>query len=516
MTARVQQRPSDRHVETNRRAWDFLASEGSSASIPWEESSTPAEGRVWLDEFGWLPWEELQTVLLLCGAGGQQAPTLAAMGLAVTVLDLSPEQLAIDQRVARERGLDIESVRGDACDPEVLAGRTFDLIYQPVSTCYLPDPRACYRNVARLLRPGGLYLSDHWNPAQIQLDTAAPWEDGSYRIAHPSGSSEGLHVTDPSLSGGPECVYFAHRLQDLLGGICDAGFVIERFAERGPSDAGAEPASSEHLGAYLAAFYEVLARRTDQPPGTRRTAVKWEPHGHRRTVPQHDTRSAAGPRPRRAPLRRPRDPQLGTRFAARGFVILRDVLNRERLLPELTAEATAQRDLASASEWSGYGLSDDGTYVSGGMSFESAPPGEALSELHQHGVLRELIADVTGNRRLQACGNVAYMYFREGSYIDVHTDVSECQLTVLTSVVNQAPELLAYPRLRGLGPQQLLGVARRNRGRPPGGALLEVPVGGLLVLDGRRLPHRRRQVLPGTSPFTVAALCFTESGIGTG
>jgi SAM-dependent methyltransferase len=472
-------------AEANRRAWNYLASVHSSASRPWPRG-TEAQRRAWVDEFSWLPWDELRSVLVLCGAGGQQAPVFATAGLQVTVVDISEHQLAIDKRIANRRGLDIECIRSDVADTAVLEGRTFDLVYQPVSTCYLPDPRCCYRTAAKALRPGGLYLSDHWNPAQMQL-ADEQWDGSAYRVAHRSGSGEPLTIKDPSTVDGPQCRYFAHRLQDLIGGICDAGFTIERFAERGAVDAGAAPGTREHLGAYLEPFFEILARRRAHEP-----------------VPRTVRRPSLI-------VGRPQDrADLTQRWRRNGFIVLRNVLEPTSLVPALRREALSQRSSATESKWSGYALSDDRTYVSGGMCFTSAQPGPVLTRLHRSPQLQSLVRAVTGSHRISACDNLAYMYYEESSFINVHTDVAECEVTVLTSTIGQAPPLVAYPRLRGMTPEQLLAVARRAGGCPRGGTSLRVPVGGLLILDGRRLPHRRPVVAAGQGPFGIAALCFAE------
>jgi SAM-dependent methyltransferase len=501
-----------RYAQVNRRAWNYLASVGSSASEPWSMGSV-VEQRAWVDEFGWLPWKDLHSVLLLCGAGGQQAPTFASLGLAVTVVDLSEEQLAIDRSVASERDLNLECIRANACDLSVLAGRTFDLVYQPVSTCYMPDPRLCYRNVAGLLRPGGLYLSDHWNPAQIQLSGDNRWDGSAYRIGSPSGTGEGLQVTHPSTESGPSCMYFAHRLADLVGGICDAGFVIERFAERGLSNPAAAPDTQEHLGAFIPPFYEVLARRVS-PASKSKPALRNRnrpARGSNGSTPA-PTSGSAGSKRVPVPLTgRPCDrPDLFDRWQRNGFIILRNVLDQEGLVPALQQETLTQQVLASASKSADYAIADHDAYVSGGMNFTSAPPGPMLHWLHKHRDLRDLIHAITGNDRLQANSNIAYMYYDGTSFIDLHTDVEECQVTVLTSVLGRTPPLVAYPKLRDVTARSLLGTAKRSAGRPSGGVALEVPVGGLLVIDGRRLPHRRPKVPKGEGPFGIAALCFAE------
>ncbi len=480
-------------VRQNRRAWDFLARTGNSASDPWADDATPGELRSWVDELQWLPWNEVRSVLVLCGAGGQQAPSFARLGLTVTVVDLSAEQLALDRQVAEQFGVSIETVRADVRNlAETLSGRTFDLVYQPASTCYLPDPRECYRGVARVLKPGGLYYSEHWNPAQVQLGAIDRWDGSAYRVKHRSGTGEGIDVTHPSLAGGPSCVYFAHRTSDLIGGICDAGFVLEKFGERGEANLTDPPDTPGHVGSYLPSFFAVLARRTDGGEAER-------------VVPQAST-----VRTTPALVRPPANLAGATRrLERRGFAILRDVLDPEELLPALEAEALAQREATEhVTTCHHYGIGHDGSYVSGFMSFSSAHPGPMLRRLHANLALRDLVRSLTGDDTMRRSGNLSYMFYDAGSHIDVHTDLPGCGVTLLTSVVGRTPPLIAYPRLHGITPQALLPLARRTKGKPPGGVSLEVPVGGLLMIDGRRLPHRRPVVAEGQGPYAIAALCF--------
>jgi len=46
----------------------------------------------------------------------------------------------------------------------------FDVVIHPVSTCYVPDVLAVYRAVARVTRPGGLYVSQHKQPTSLQAE----------------------------------------------------------------------------------------------------------------------------------------------------------------------------------------------------------------------------------------------------------------------------------------------------------------------------------------------------------
>jgi len=64
------------------------------------------------------------------------------------------------------------------------------------------------------------------------------------------------------------CWHYIHSLGDLIGGLCDSGFVIVNFDERGEEDLAAEPGSRGHLDCYLPAHFGILARRRMPAAGT--------------------------------------------------------------------------------------------------------------------------------------------------------------------------------------------------------------------------------------------------------
>jgi GT2 family glycosyltransferase/SAM-dependent methyltransferase len=248
----------------NRRAWSYWAGAGSPSSQPVGDADF-ASAREWIDPRGWIDWDDVKTVLCLASAGGQQAPLFASLGCKVTLVDLSPEQLAIDERVAAERGLEIELIEGDMLDLSQLAGRSYDLVYQPISACYIPYVRPLYRQVHDLLRPGGLYDVEHWNPTSMQLWQLGRWDGRAYRLVHPQRSGVPVRWNFDAAVGADGPVYslhYIHPLEKLLGVLCETGFVIERFGERTNGDPRAQPGSEEHLAAYAPPYFRLLARRT--------------------------------------------------------------------------------------------------------------------------------------------------------------------------------------------------------------------------------------------------------------
>jgi hypothetical protein len=100
------------------------------------------------------------------------------------------------------------------------------------------------------------------------------------------------------------------------------------------------------------------------------------------------------------------------------------------------------------------------------------------------------------------------MYYSNGSFIHVHTDVPECEVTLLASVVGQVPPLVVYPALRHRGAKEMIHLANATDGSPRGGRLVKIPTDGFLAISGRDLPHRRPEVRIDEPFVVLATLCY--------
>jgi SAM-dependent methyltransferase len=255
----------------SRRAWDHLARNGCFSSQAYG-SEEFKEARARLDFKGWIPWRQIRTVLCLAGAGGQQSALFASLGYHVTVVDISPEQLKIDEAVAAENGFDIDCIQGDMLDLDRLVNRQFDLVYQPISAHYANDVRVLYRKIYTVVRPGGFYWAEHWSPFQMQLAVIDRWDGQSYRIAEPQRRGVAVPwIIHQHAEGNVPGIgwHYIHSLDDLIGGLCEAGFHILRFTERRQADAYAAQGSEAHLAAYIPPFIAIFAQRDSRSIQTR-------------------------------------------------------------------------------------------------------------------------------------------------------------------------------------------------------------------------------------------------------
>jgi SAM-dependent methyltransferase len=181
----------------------------------------------------WFPPLKGADVLCLASGGGQQGPVLAATGANVTVFDNSPAQLKQDQLVAEREGLSIRTLEGDAADLSVFANESFDLVFNPVSTVFMPDVRAVWKECYRVLRPDRILMTGVMNPVHYIFDLYKI-DEGILEVAHSIPYSDLTSLSKEVLEeyiekGLP--LEFGHSLTDLLGGQGDAGFVITDLYE---------------------------------------------------------------------------------------------------------------------------------------------------------------------------------------------------------------------------------------------------------------------------------------------
>ena len=171
-------------------------------------------------------------------------PVFAALGADCTVLDYSIRQIESELLVAKREGYQIRAIRGDMTKRLPFSDGEFDLIFHPVSNCYVEEVKPIWRECFRVLKPGGLLLSGTDHYVNYIVDAAEE------RIVHalpfnPLKNPDQLRELQEDDSG----VQFSHTLEEQIGGQLEAGFTLLALYE----DTNGEGRLNElHIPTFLA------------------------------------------------------------------------------------------------------------------------------------------------------------------------------------------------------------------------------------------------------------------------
>lgn len=167
-----------------------------------------------------------KNVLGLASGGGQQMPVFAALGADCTVLDYSERQLVSERMVAEREGYEIRIIRADMTKPLPFLDGKFDLIFHPVSNCYVEEVVPVFRECARILKPGGILLGGFdiginyiFDEEERVLVNSLPFNP----LKHPD-QMEQLRKADDG-------VQFSHTLAEQIGGQLAAGLFLTDLME---------------------------------------------------------------------------------------------------------------------------------------------------------------------------------------------------------------------------------------------------------------------------------------------
>ncbi len=112
-------------------------------------------------------------VLCLAEGEGRNAVHLAGLGFPVTAVDSAIEGLRKTERLARERGVDVECIHADLAQFDLGQDRWAGIVS---IFAHLPPSlrRQVHAAIPKALRPGGMLLLEAYTPAQLQQGTGGP------------------------------------------------------------------------------------------------------------------------------------------------------------------------------------------------------------------------------------------------------------------------------------------------------------------------------------------------------
>ena len=154
--------------EANRKGWDAAALAGQGQvdqSREWRRSHEDPGHFFDERELRWLRDVAGKKACVLGSGDNLAVFALAGLGAEVTSVDISQEQLNVAKERAEQLGLSIRFVRADVVDLSGLDSECFDLVYTGGHVAvWVSDLEQYYREAARILKPGGLFIVNEYHP----------------------------------------------------------------------------------------------------------------------------------------------------------------------------------------------------------------------------------------------------------------------------------------------------------------------------------------------------------------
>ncbi len=133
-----------------------------------------------------------------------------------------PHEWCPAHMVGQREGYEIDFVRADMSKPLPFDDASFDMIFHPVSNCYMEDVKPLWLECNRILKPGGRLLAGLDNGFGYVFDYPDE-ERAIYSLPfNPLVNPEHMAALDPVEDG----IQFSHTLEDQIRGQLQAGFQL--------------------------------------------------------------------------------------------------------------------------------------------------------------------------------------------------------------------------------------------------------------------------------------------------
>jgi SAM-dependent methyltransferase len=176
----------------------------------------------------WFPDLNDKKLLGLACGGGQQMPIFTALGADCSVLDYSDKQLASEKYVADRENYKINIVKADMTKKLPFNDEIFDIIFHPVSNCYIENVYHVWNECYRILKKGGVLLSGMDNGINFLFDDDEISLEIKNRLPfNPLKNKEQLKILEENDNG----IQFSHTLEEQIGGQLKSGFILKDLYE---------------------------------------------------------------------------------------------------------------------------------------------------------------------------------------------------------------------------------------------------------------------------------------------
>jgi SAM-dependent methyltransferase len=216
------------HAARNRAMWDGYSDEyqakhgdelAAGGGLAWGTTQIPEAD---LQVLGAVAGRDI--LELGCGAA-QWSIALAKLGARPVGLDLSERQLGHARRLMADAGVDFPLIHASA-EQVPLPDASFDIVFCDHGAMTFADPYRTVPEVARLLRPGGLFAFNHHSPIE-----SICWPLGAEEVGDRLALDYfGLHQLEDG-----EDVWFQLPYGEWIRLFRANGFVVEDLIEPRPA-----------------------------------------------------------------------------------------------------------------------------------------------------------------------------------------------------------------------------------------------------------------------------------------
>ncbi len=225
------------YTDINSKAWDFWSEDGCEWSIPIShdeyEKAKSGEWGVLLTPCIKVPHQWFgdlrdKKLLGLASGGGQQMPIFSALGAQCSIFDNSNRQLESEIMVSKREGYHINIIKGDMTKTLPFDNESFDIIFHPVSNCYIEDVIHVWKECYRVLKKGGILLAGFSNGIDFLFEDDAPLTVVNKLPYNPLKMDKERY---DRMVNNYEGIQFSHSMEEQLGGQLKAGFILTDLYE---------------------------------------------------------------------------------------------------------------------------------------------------------------------------------------------------------------------------------------------------------------------------------------------
>lgn len=169
----------------------------------------------------WYPDLKGKHVLGLASGGGQQMPIFAALGAVCTLMDYSQKQIESDLLIAEKENYNINAVKADMTKKFPFSDESFDIIFHPVSNCYIEDVMHVWRECFRVLKNGGILMSGLDNGINFLFSE----DEKEIKNKLPFNPLKDEALLNESIKNN-DAIQFSHTAEEQIRGQLKAGFKL--------------------------------------------------------------------------------------------------------------------------------------------------------------------------------------------------------------------------------------------------------------------------------------------------